>query len=276
MSLKLQNKIALVTGAAGGLGQGIAKALAAEGALVVVNDFCEEARIQAVVHEIEAAGGRAWGIRADVGNSAAVQAMFDATAEHFGTVHILVNNAAVLATRPQDEPRRVKHYDYLTKPVPRESLQFTSQISDEEWLRFWDVNVHGVFYCTRAALRLMEPQREGKIINIASVAGFSAMSAHSPHYSATKGAVIAFSKSVAAEVAGSNIFVNVVAPGGVQTQDFDNYLAHVGEEAQRRFWQVIPAGRLGSIDEYAQTVTYLAGSHYFVGQVLSPNGGAVI
>lgn len=193
-----------------------------------------------------------------------------------GTLHILVNNAAVVPNRPVDEVRRNKHYAYLTTPVPRQSLQFTSQMSDEEWMRYWGVNVHGVFYCTREALKLMEPQRYGRVINIASIAGLSAMSAHSPHYSATKGAVIAFTKAVAAEVAGANVFVNAVAPGGVLTPDFEQYFKTAGEKKCRQFWQVCPAGRLGTMDEYASLVTYLAGKHYLVGQVISPNGGAVI
>ena len=109
--------------------------------------------------------------------------------------------------------RRNRHYTYLTTPVPRQSLEFTSNITDEEWHRWWGVNVHGTFYCTREALKLMQPQKYGRIINIASLSGMSGLSAHSPHYSATKGAVIAFTKAVAAEVAGSNIYVNVDGAG---------------------------------------------------------------
>lgn len=194
----------------------------------------------------------------------------------FGTVHILVNNAALVPGRPQDEVRRNKHYGYLTTPQPRQSLQFTSQTTDEDWHRWWGVNVHGVFYCTREALKRMEPQREGKIINVASIAGISAASAHSPHYSATKGAVIAFTRAVAAEVAGANIFVNAMAPGGVQTPMFDTYLERISEAQRNQLWQIIPAGRLGTMQEYANTVLFLGGNHYLVGQVISPNGGAVI
>jgi 3-oxoacyl-[acyl-carrier protein] reductase len=188
----------------------------------------------------------------------------------------LVNNAALVPGRQVDTERRNRHYAYLTTPVPRQSLGFTSNMSDEEWHRYWDVNVHGLFYCTREALKLMEPQRDGKIINIASIAGISAMSAHSPHYSATKGAVVALTKSVAAEVAGANVFVNAMAPGGVATPEFTKYFEATGEEKRNQFWQVVPAGRLGTMDEYASMVTYLAGDHYLVGQVISPNGGAVI
>ena len=172
--------------------------------------------------------------------------------------------------------RRNRHYTYLTTPVPRQSLEFTSNITDEEWHRWWGVNVHGTFYCTREALKLMQPQKYGRIINIASLSGMSGLSAHSPHYSATKGAVIAFTKAVAAEVAGSNISVNVVAPGLVHTQELEAILQKMGEEGRNRFWQLVPAGRMGTPEEYAATVVHLAGEHYLVGQVISPNGGMLI
>jgi len=274
--MALKYRVALVTGAAGGLGQAICKTLAAAGATVVANDIGDEARLQALVGEIEAAGGRAIGMRANVASSDEVRAMFAEVARRLGTVHILVNNAAVVPARPEDEARRARHYAYLTTPMARQSLSFTSQMSDEEWKRYWDVNVNGVFYCMREALKLMEAQRDGRIVNIASVAGFSAISAHSPHYSASKGAVIALTKSVAAEVAGANIYVNAMAPGGILTPDFARYLEQVGEEGRGRLAQMIPLGRLGTPEEYAQTVLHLAGTHYLVGQVISPNGGAVI
>lgn len=92
------------------------------------------------------------------------------------------------------------------------------------------VNVHGVFYCTREALKTIEEQRYGRIINIASISGVSGLTAHSPHYSATKGAVVAFTKSVAMEVAGANIYVNAIAAGGILTPQFQDYLARCSEE----------------------------------------------
>ncbi len=271
----LTNKVAVVTGAAGGLGRAIALALADHGATVVACDI-NTAGLTALSAELEGRGAAHLCQTCDVSDSVAVAALFAKAKEVFGSVHILVNNAALVPSRPEDTVRRNKHYGYITTPVPRQSLGFTSNMSDEDWHRYWGVNVHGVFYCTREALKLMEPQREGKIINVASVGGFSPMSAHSPHYSATKGAVIAFTKSVAAEVAGANIFVNVMAPGGVQTPEFTEYLEQIGEEQRNRFWQVVPAGRLGTLEEYAATAVHLAGSHYMVGQVISPNGGLVI
>jgi 3-oxoacyl-[acyl-carrier protein] reductase len=271
----IAGKVAVVTGAAGGLGRTIAQTFASHGASVVACDI-DTAGLATLSQELADQGAKHLCLPCDVSDSAAVAALFEQARRAFGTVHILVNNAALVPGRPQDDARRNKHYGYLTTAQPRQSLQFTSQMSDEEWLRWWGVNVHGVFYCTREALKLMEPQREGKIINVASIAGISAMSAHSPHYSATKGAVVAFTKAVAAEVAGANIFVNAMAPGGVQTPTFDAFLEKASEAQRNQLWQILPAGRLGTMQEYADTALYLAGPHYLVGQVISPNGGVVI
>jgi 3-oxoacyl-[acyl-carrier protein] reductase len=271
----LAGRVALVTGAGRGLGGTIARHLGQAGADIVVCDI-DLSALEDTRQAVEATGARCLALPCDISSSRDVDAMFRQIVEHFGTLHILVNNAARAPTGANDEIRRNKHYAYITTPQPRQSLGFTSEITDEEWHRYWDVNVHGMFYCTRAALRLMQAQQYGRIINLASIAGFSAISAHSPHYSASKGAVIAFTKSVAAEVAGGNILVNALAPGGVSTPFFEQYLDSIGEEARRRFWQVIPAGRFGTMDEYASVAAFLAGDHYFVGQVISPNGGAVL
>ncbi|RKT22855.1 3-oxoacyl-[acyl-carrier protein] reductase [Paraburkholderia sp. RAU2J] len=273
--MKLRDKIALVTGVGPGLGLACADALAAEGASIVICDVDENALAVARA-AVEARGAECLALRCDVSSSEEVRHMFAQITERFGTLHILVNNAALTPNRPIDTERRNKLYAYMQTPMPRQSLKFTSEISDEEWHRYWGVNVHGVFYCTREALKLMEPQRDGKIINIASIAGLSTRSAHSPHYCATKGAVIAFTKSVAFEVAGANIFVNAMAPGGVATPAFNDYLDKIGEDARNRLWQSCPLGRFGTVEEYASTVVYLAGDHYLVGQVISPNGGSVI
>lgn len=274
--MRMKDKVALVTGVGPGLGQAIAVTLAREGAKVVVCDVRDEA-LAAAQEAVEKVGGSCLAVRCDVSSSDDVRAMFAAAVERFGTVHALVNNAALVPNRPIDTERRNRFYGYMQTPVPRDSLAFTTDITDEEWMRYWGVNVHGVFFCTREALKLMQAQRYGRIVNVASVAGTSAKSAHSPHYSATKGAVIAFSRSVAMEVAGANIFVNVMAPGGVATPDFNAYLEGIGEAGRNRLWQGCPSGRFGTPEEYAATVLHLASDeHYLVGQVVSPNGGSVI
>lgn len=273
MHLDLSGKVALITGAAGGLGKAIAETYAAAGARLVLCDIQADA-LMASCAALQARGADCLPVVADISRSAAVDAMFAQAEAHFGALHILVNNAAVIPASAKDTERRNIHYSYLTTPEPRRSLGFTSAMSDAEWLRFWDVNVHGVFYCTRAALKRMEAQRYGKIINVASIAGLSAYSAHSPHYSATKGAVIAFTRAVAAEVAGANIYVNAIAPGGVHTEVFEQFLQQIGESKRQQLFQLIPLGRLGTPEEYASLALYLAtDSHYLVGQVMSPNGG---
>lgn len=269
----VEGRVCVVTGSARGLGRAIAAALGAAGGRLALCDVLAEDLAQTAA-ELRATGCEVFAAPCDVSDSAAVDAFFLQVEQMLGPVEVLVNNAALVPGGPQDEVRRDRHYAYLTTPQPRDSLGFTSAMSDAEWLRFWNVNVHGVFFCTRAALRRMERQRYGRIVNIASIAGLSAFSAHSPHYSATKGAVIAFTRSVGAEVAGANILVNAIAPGGVATPMFDDYLARLDPDARNRLFQLIPAGRLGTMEEYAGLVVYLAGDgHYLAGQIISPNGG---
>jgi Dehydrogenases with different specificities (related to short-chain alcohol dehydrogenases) len=214
-------------------------------------------------------------VRCDVSDSAAVQRMFAQAAERFGTVHILVNNAALTPNRKDDDVRRNRHYTYLTTPVPRQSLEFTSNITDDEWHRWWGVNVHGTFYCTREALKLMQPQKYGRIINIARCRHVGPVRPQPP-LQRDQGGGDRLHQAVAAEVAGSNIYVNVVAPGLVHTQELEAILQSMDEEGRNRFWQLVPSGRLGTPEEYAATVVHLAGEHYLVGQVISPNGGMLI
>ena len=203
--------------------------------------------------------------------------MYKQIVERFGTLHVLVNNAALVQTGPVNEERRARLYAMMTTPVPKQSLGVTKDLSDEEWRRYWGVNVDGVFFCTRGALRLMEPQREGKIINIASIAGIGGYSAFQPAYCATKGAVLAFTRSVAVEVAGANIFVNAIAAGGILTPPMEAFLSGCSEEQKNNIHQLIPLGRMGTPEEYTSLAVYLASDgHYLVGQTISPNGGMIL
>jgi len=205
--MKLKGKAALITGGAQGLGKAIALAMANEGADIVVCDINEGA-LPSVAGEIEALGRKCFPVRCDVSSVESVAGMFAQTRERFGTLHILVNNAARVPSAPEEEKRRNLHYAYITTPMPRQSLGIWTGLSDDDWLKWWGVNVHGVFYCMREALKLMEPQRYGKIINITSIAGISTGSTHSPGYFASKAAVVNMTKTAALDVAGSNIYVN--------------------------------------------------------------------
>ena len=273
---RLAGKVALVTGAGPGLGGAIAVAMAAEGARLVLCDI-DHGALESARAKVATLGAECLALACDVSDSAAVDAMFEQAAARFGAVDILVNNAARVPTSAAEEARRKLHYQYLTTPMPRRSLGIVSSLTDEDWLKWWGVNLHGVFFCTRAALRQMEPRRSGKIVNIASVAGMGAMSAHSPGYSATKAGVISLTKTTALDVAGANSYVNAVACGGVLTPPFEDYLGRASEEQKAQLNQLIPLGRVGRPEEYASLAVYLASDeHYLVGQVISPNGGAVL
>jgi 3-oxoacyl-[acyl-carrier protein] reductase len=273
---RLTGKVALVTGAGPGLGGVIATAMAREGARLVVCDINPEA-LAATEAQLAALDAEHLALRCDVSDSAAVDAMFAQAAARFGSVGILVNNAARVPSAPAEEARRNLHYQYVTTPMPRRSLGIVASLSDDDWLKWWGVNMHGVFYCTRAALRLMQPRRSGKIVNIASIAGLGVASTHSPGYSATKAGVISLTKTTALDVAGANIYVNAIACGGMLTPPFEEYLARADDEQKQRLYQMVPLGRIGRPEEYASLAVYLASDeHYLVGQVISPNGGMVI
>ncbi len=227
--------------------------------------------------EIEATGARCLGVKCDVSSVESVAELFRETVAAFGTLDILVNNAGLVQTGAKNEEMRTKLYAMMTTPIAKESLGVTKDFPDEEWHKYWGVNVHGVFYCTREALRIMEPKKSGKIINIASIAGIGGYSAFNPAYCATKGAVLAFTRSVAVEVAGANIFVNAIACGGVLTPPMEAYLANLSEEGRNSIHQLIPLGRQGLPEEYASLAVYLASEgHYLVGQTISPNGGMIL
>ena len=274
--MKLKDKVALITGGAQGLGKSIALAMAKEGADIVICDI-NETTLPGAAKEIEALGRKCLAVRCDVSSAESVAQMYEQIVKKFGTLHILVNNAALVQSGPVNEKNRSRLYAMMTTPVAKESLGVTKDLSDEEWHRYWGVNVHGVFYCTRGALKLMEKQKSGKIINIASIAGIGGFSAFQPAYCATKGAVLAFTRSVAVEVAGANIYVNAIAAGGILTPPMEAYLAGCTEEQKNNIHQLIPLGRMGTPEEYASLAVYLASDeHYLVGQTISPNGGMIV
>jgi NAD(P)-dependent dehydrogenase (short-subunit alcohol dehydrogenase family) len=188
-SCRPQTKVALITGGAQGLGKAIAVAMANEGANIVICDINAQT-LPGAASEIERAGARCVGIRCDVSSTQSVANLFRETVATFGTLDILVNNAALVQSGPRNEEMRSKWYNLMTTPMRKESLGVTKEFTDEEWHKYWDVNVHGVFYCTREALRIMEPKQSGKIINIASIAGIGGFSAFHPAYCATKSVML--------------------------------------------------------------------------------------
>lgn len=278
--MRFNDKVALVTGGSDGLGKGIAEEFAREGARVVINGRNPD-KLAKAVEDVRAAAGvgadRVIGIAADIGDSAGVAAMFKQTVDTFGTLDILINNAALTPSDAESAKARIEFMQMATTPIPKHSLKVTSQMSDERWLQMINTNLNGLFYCTREALRIMEPKGYGKIVNIGSIAGISGISAHSPHYSASKGGMVAFTKSVAVEVAGAGINVNCIAAGGVATHVWDQLVERSGDALKAQLMQLIPAGRMGSIKEFASLALYLASDDagYLMGQIISPNGGMV-
>lgn len=275
--VKLINKVAIVTGGASGIGLAIARAFAAEGAKIALFDHNASA-LQEAAGNLRDEGVDVTTSVVDVTSSRDVKKGFEAVLQVFGTVDILVNCAGIIRMDPAGIVDRVRHLDMLTTPGPKESLRVTSRMSDEEWLRNLDVNLNGTFYCIREALRIMEEKHSGKIINMASQAGISAIAAHSPHYSAAKAAVVGLTKSVAHEVAPAGIAVNCIAPGYVTSPPFKKGVEGMGEERRARLMQIIPAGRFAEPEEIGALALYLASddASYLIGQVVSPNGGVVI
>ena len=246
---RLEDKTAIVTGGARGIGRGIVEALASEGADVAVVDVLERGEAASVLAQVEGAGRRGIYVRADVSEEDGVRGMVGTVLRAFGRIDVLVNNAGVLSQCPVEE-----------MPV-------------EEWDRVLGVNLRGTFLCCRFALPHMLERGEGRIINVASQTGQSGASGLA-HYGASKGGVIAFTKALAREVAARGVLVNAIAPGPIST----GIMPPESEELEETRMAALPIGRFGEVGEVAPTAVFLASddSSYYVGQTLGPNGGDVM
>lgn len=247
----LEGKIALVTGAgrAGkGIGRSIALRLTKEGAKIAIADFVPEAA-DAVAKEVVDAGGEALAVYGSVSNPDDVDKMVQATVDRFGRIDILVNNAG----------------------ITRDNL--IVRMSEKEWDMVLDTNLKGVFMCTKAVSKLMMRQRSGKIVNMASVMGMMG-NAGQANYSASKGGVIALTKTTAKELGSRGVNVNAVAPGFIQTVMTEE----MPEDAKAGIAQQIPLRRLGTPDDVANVVLFLCSdaSSYVTGQVIPVDGGMVM
>ena len=247
--MTLAGQIALVTGASRGIGAAIARDLARAGAHVVVGYRTQQAQADEVVAAIVAQGGAAEPLAIDVANTAEVDAAVRALVARLGKVDVLVNNAGVSA-------------DALIV-----------RITDEQWQRVLDVNLKGVFNCTKAVARPMMRARSGRIINIGSVVGATGNTGQAA-YAAAKAGVIGFTKSTARELASRNVTANVVAPGFIETDMTETLDAG----ARAMYQTMIPLGRFGRGEDVAAAVTFLAGpgASYITGQVLHINGGMYV
>jgi 3-oxoacyl-[acyl-carrier protein] reductase len=272
--MKLEGRIALITGAGSGIGRAIALRFVREGARVIVNDIDLPAA-QATVGAMAALKDQACAIKADVSDSAQVKAMFAEVAKRYGTLDVLVNNAGIgeLDSAKHEELNR-KAEAQLSEIMIGGKVQshwdITQEMSDEGWHQMIGVHLNGTFFCTREALKLMSQKNRGAIINMSSVAALRGIPI-APHYGAAKGGILSFTRSVAAEVASHDIRVNAICPGWIETP----MTAYFSPMLKMALTAQIPMTRWGQPDEVAATALFLASddSSYFTGQWLSPNGG---
>ena len=245
----LANKTALVTGASRGIGRATAIELAKAGAKVAVNYAGNRAAAEEVVAQIQAAGGQAFMVQADVGDAAAVDAMVKSVVEQFGSIDILVNNAG----------------------ITRDNL--IMRMKEEDWDAVIHTNLKGIFNCTKVVTKLMMKRRYGRIVNMTSVVGVMGNAGQS-NYAAAKAGVIGFTKSMAKELASRNITVNAVAPGYIST----DMTADLPDQAKADLQSQIPLQRLGNPADVASAVLFLVspGADYITGQTLHVDGGMVM
>jgi 3-oxoacyl-[acyl-carrier protein] reductase len=244
--MDLTGKIALVTGSGRGIGKAIARKLSADGAAVIINDVSDEA--ESTCEELKAEGKPSLFIKGSVSSSADADMIMAKAVSSFGRLDILVNNAGI--TRDQ----------------------ITLRMTDEEWDAVIDINLKGVFLCTRAALKYMLKQRWGRIINISSISGIAGNPGQ-VNYCAAKAGVIGITRTVAKEMASRQITVNVVAPGFIDT----DMTRKIPEKIKEEFSKRIPMGYFGSPQDVAGAVAFFASdeARYITGQVLCVDGGMI-
>jgi len=244
---RLSRKTAIVTGAARGLGKGIALKLAREGANVVVADVLMDSACE-TAKEIESLGGKAIGLQVDISNLEQVEALFQSTAERFGKVDIVVNNAGI-------------NKDAMLHKT-----------SDEQWDKVIAVNLTGTFYMMREAAKRMRDQESGRIINIASASWLGNIG--QTNYSASKAGVVGMTKTATRELARKNITCNAICPGFIDT----DMTRGVPEKVWEMMVAKIPAGRAGKPEDVANLVAFLASDEaaYINGEVINVGGGMVL
>lgn len=242
----LSHRTCIITGASRGIGRGIAERLGADNANVVVNYRSSEAEAYDAVDAIEAAGGEAIPAQADVTNKGEIEAMRELAHERFGAVDVLINNAGIT-------------FDTTF-----------AKMTEEEWHDVIDVNLHGVFYCTKAFFGDLKAANDGRLINISSIVGKQGNFGQA-NYAAAKSAIFGFTRTIALELAPTGSTANCVAPGFTET----DMLQTVPDQVRETLREDIPLKRFATIDDVAELVRYLASerSSYITGEVIDVNGG---
>ena len=246
------NRIALITGASRGIGRACAEKLAGQGFKIALNDISEESALEAAAN-MTRAGYEVLACPADVADYDGVSKMVDKIVAHWGGVHVLVNNAGISPKRPDRRKAEIVEMD------------------SDEWRRVVDVNLNGVFNCIRAAGPVLKAAGWGRIINISSMAARAYSEVPAAHYVATKTALLGLTRCVAGELAPSNVLVNAICPGRIESE----MMLHFPAEENAAILSKIPRGRFGTAQDIANLVGFLCSDEadYVVGATFDVSGG---
>ena len=247
--MDLTGRVAIVTGAASGIGRATVRAFVNCGAAVTINFNRNESGAELLRKEITDSGGKVITVRADVTQAADVETLIKKTKDQFGTVDVLVNNAGSLI-------ERLRILD----------------MSEERWDQVIDLNLKSAYLCSKAIAPTMIEQKSGVIINLSSIAGRNGGALGSMHYAAAKGGLISFTKGLAKELAPHGIRVNAVAPGVIDTPYHEQFST---PEMMKNYVNAIPLGRVGTSEDVAKVIAFLASdaAAYLVGETIEVNGG---